>query len=596
MDLIHNAFVVSTNSKNFMGISLSAVSQANVENFTINNVFVGCSGTYRDDYVHDAVTNSTTTVTSATASFLNSYAGKIVSVSYAGGRFDTTIASVTNSTTIVLAQAVPWSQSNVTLIVNQPVGIGIYVGKSPNSIQHVFNQVNYFQCAAGIYLASGNAQIIQPKTGHSMYGIYVGNIVQNVSVDQYASEGDFEGFHSLNAVEPVVISNGRLTNTHPLATGFVAGSGKGLTFVNNFFDLGGAAMNANAVQMNPGYRMAPTLLGAITGGSGYVDGVYTNVQLSNPYLVSVGLADITVAGGHVTAVTLDADPSNFNAFQVGQVLTTFNAFLGGSGSGFSIVVSAINFVVGNPGNLTTIGNDFTGGSGPTTLVQSGLPAWNSVPSSSRWTSFSDNFGSQTVANAQPGGTMFGCGGDQGPAACAYVRHTGFPAALAGKDLYGMEVFTTSIMPGDVQNGTAGFIARGDAASSLASDWSGFKAIPVSGAWVNPSTFVDFQASNDLATGITLPGGSLYSFKANTPANVIHFGSDLANAYGLYVDTQKTTNVTNGWGIVQAGANDGNTFAGPTTMASLSVTTGATCTAGTTSMVTLTVLNGIVTHC
>lgn len=78
-------------------------------------------------------------------------------------------------------------------------------------------------------------------------------------------------------------------------------------------------------------------LGAITAGAGYVNGSYTNVTLTG----GAGLgakATIGVAGGIVTTVTITARGA---AYLVGNVLSATAASLGGTGSGFSIPVTAI---------------------------------------------------------------------------------------------------------------------------------------------------------------------------------------------------------------------------------------------------------------
>jgi hypothetical protein len=74
--------------------------------------------------VTDAVTNGTTTITSATASFTAGDAGKLAILTggadgdaVAGNYFSSTIASVTNSTTAVLAAAPTWSESFVNLVI-----------------------------------------------------------------------------------------------------------------------------------------------------------------------------------------------------------------------------------------------------------------------------------------------------------------------------------------------------------------------------------------------------------------------------------------------------------------------------------------------
>lgn len=78
-------------------------------------------------------------------------------------------------------------------------------------------------------------------------------------------------------------------------------------------------------------------LGAITGGSGYVDGSYTDVPLTGGSGANA-TANIGVAGGAVTTVSIVLRGA---AYQVGDVLSASNTNLGGTGSGFQIPVSAI---------------------------------------------------------------------------------------------------------------------------------------------------------------------------------------------------------------------------------------------------------------
>lgn len=89
---------------------------------------------------------------------------------------------------------------------------------------------------------------------------------------------------------------------------------------------------------------------APTGGSGYVDGLYENVNLTggNGQFAS---ADITVALGVVTTVTV----VNPGALYVnGDILTCANTFLGGTGSGFSVAVNNI----GNEAGTSWLGDNF----------------------------------------------------------------------------------------------------------------------------------------------------------------------------------------------------------------------------------------------
>lgn len=79
-------------------------------------------------------------------------------------------------------------------------------------------------------------------------------------------------------------------------------------------------------------------LGAITPGSLYANGSYTNVPLTGGAGANA-TADITVAGGQVTVVTIVARGASY---LVGDVLSADDADLGGGGgAGFSIPVTAI---------------------------------------------------------------------------------------------------------------------------------------------------------------------------------------------------------------------------------------------------------------
>jgi len=78
----------------------------------------------------------------------------------------------------------------------------------------------------------------------------------------------------------------------------------------------------------------------LTGGIGYVNGTYYNVPVINQTNTSSRDAffDITVSGGAVTSVVVSNGGSNF---AVDNVLTVNNTYLGGSGAGFQILVSAL---------------------------------------------------------------------------------------------------------------------------------------------------------------------------------------------------------------------------------------------------------------
>lgn len=79
------------------------------------------------------------------------------------------------------------------------------------------------------------------------------------------------------------------------------------------------------------------VLGTLTGGTGYVNGTYTNVPLTGGAGNSA-LATIVVSATHVTSVTITYAGVSYKA---ADALSASNTFLGGTGSGFSIVVSSI---------------------------------------------------------------------------------------------------------------------------------------------------------------------------------------------------------------------------------------------------------------
>lgn len=79
-------------------------------------------------------------------------------------------------------------------------------------------------------------------------------------------------------------------------------------------------------------------LGAITAGTGYTNGVYTDVPLTGG-AGSGATADITVAGTVVTVVTLKYGGTGYAA---GNTLSALTSNIGGTGTGFSIPVATIS--------------------------------------------------------------------------------------------------------------------------------------------------------------------------------------------------------------------------------------------------------------
>jgi hypothetical protein len=96
-----------------------------------------------------------------------------------------------------------------------------------------------------------------------------------------------------------------------------------------------------------------TTLGTITGGTGYNNGTYFEVPLTGGSGPSgtTATATITITGGSVTTVTL----TNRGAlYAVGDVLSASLSNIGGSGSGFSVPVSAVS----NPSGTSWLGDNY----------------------------------------------------------------------------------------------------------------------------------------------------------------------------------------------------------------------------------------------
>jgi hypothetical protein len=88
----------------------------------------------------------------------------------------------------------------------------------------------------------------------------------------------------------------------------------------------------------PATQLTPiTSFGTLTGGSSYTTATYNGVPLTGGTGTGA-TANITVAGGKVTAVTL-VNPGS--AYTVGDSLSASASNIGGTGSGFSILVATV---------------------------------------------------------------------------------------------------------------------------------------------------------------------------------------------------------------------------------------------------------------
>jgi hypothetical protein len=91
-------------------------------------------------------------------------------------------------------------------------------------------------------------------------------------------------------------------------------------------------------------------LGTVTGGSGYINGTYYGVSLTGGTGTGAA-ATIVVSGGAVTSVAVS---NNGSQYLVGDRLSAASTSLGGTGSGFSIPVTAVT----NPTGTSWLGDNF----------------------------------------------------------------------------------------------------------------------------------------------------------------------------------------------------------------------------------------------
>jgi hypothetical protein len=110
-------------------------------------------------------------------------------------------------------------------------------------------------------------------------------------------------------------------------------------------------------------QSAISTLGAITGGTLYTNGTYFDVPLTGGS-GSGATAKIVVSGNAVTSVTVQ-NPGVYYA--VGNTLSCAASSIGGTGSGFSIPVSAVS----NASGVTWLGDNFDSALLNGTIVEAG---------------------------------------------------------------------------------------------------------------------------------------------------------------------------------------------------------------------------------
>lgn len=159
-------------------------------------------------------------------------------------------------------------------------------------------------------------------------------------------------------------------DTHGYSRGIYVNSVDGNNQVFNGYNNGLEVINIDNSGIGAGVNQftftgRALTLNTLVGGSGYVNATYTAVPLTGGS-GSGAKATIVVSGGAVTSVTLT---SYGNDYVIGNTLSASNTNLGGSGSGFSIVVATITTFTANDLNLWQFDSSFDSlGSGDQLLL------------------------------------------------------------------------------------------------------------------------------------------------------------------------------------------------------------------------------------
>jgi hypothetical protein len=329
------------------------------------------------------------------------------------------------------------------------------------------------------------------------------------------------------------------TNNYAFRSQIASGTGRW----NLFMD--GTAANYLAGDTGIGVSQnyvssGPILTTTLTnGGSGYVDGTYTDVASIN--ITSAGnsaLFTIVVSGGIVTSATLTWGGMSYKA---GDTVTVSNTLLGGTGSGLIITINTVDssqltIASVNGGDISLLRNDTT--LNPNDNI--GAIKWTTNDSTTK--------ASGIVAEIGAFGES-----TNGGASLRFYTRAGFTNSplveairISGNGGVGIGATTLAAYSLRVSKNITG----GTSAFAIASD--GVVQSDVT------STFINFRSlPSTAAAAFTLT--SLYHFTATQ--GTLGAGSAITNQYGYWVSTS-LTNATNNYAFYSdlgAGTNRWNLY-------------------------------------
>lgn len=111
----------------------------------------------------------------------------------------------------------------------------------------------------------------------------------------------------------------------------------------NFSVTDASAVTSSKISITADAKATGVLVavGAVTGGSSYTNGTYTNVPLTGGSGTGAVASSITVTTGAVSAITI-ASTGTGTGYAYGDTLSASAASIGGTGSGFSVPVALLS--------------------------------------------------------------------------------------------------------------------------------------------------------------------------------------------------------------------------------------------------------------
>ena len=329
------------------------------------------------------------------------------------------------------------------------------------------------------------------------------------------------------------------TNNYGFRGSIPVGTGRWNLYMDGTADnflAGNVGIGSADVYVSSGPILTTTLT---NGGSGYVDGTYTDVAASA--IAANGfnaLFTIVVSGGIVTTATLTWGGSSY---KVGQTLTVSNTLLGGTGSGLIITVATVDssqlkITNANGGDITLFRLDNSVNTGDNI----GTIKWEGLDSNAKGSGLYAEIGA------------FGAGTAGGAYLSFFTR-----SATAGTSL------VEAMRIGD--NGSVGIGATSLTGRSLS------VAKNITGATISYGIFNGGVTQSDVTNfSIMYISNAQTAAAAFTLNNMVHYyaqqatlgaGSTITNQYGFFAELNLVgaTNNYGFFGVIPAGTNRWNLF-------------------------------------